>query len=566
MAIFGDITDHINEFRAMRLGHQAVKALQAGNYSASEELNRRALDIMERTFGNIEQTVVCSHNLAHVFLAQDRLSEAVPFFERTLQILDTGADVEQFGSVAQGLADVLRELGRDNEAEQTQALAETRRNAPARTAVKEADAFGPEDPRLVEAPNNLAKLHTEQEQYSEAMDEDEFKEFADFFYRSGSPEKAPEALAYYVTSDPFHERAPYGHLPAHYKFSWIAEGKADVLRGYEDVLGKVGSEGRAFILSLLGAVGGERTQVFLESLITDPAYEDVQANIEEALNRLPEKERVEPLRQEIRGSDDLDLLWTEFTMTGDTQAVRRIIQVLEWRDSLRENLETMNLQPRFYLLGLDTLLKRRRLERLRGLAGIEFDYERKRIETVEDLDCLSALWELQVSGQRFQEITEALPFALSQEEVENHILLKAVAKWSLASNAKQHVLVLEACEEEIARRDVRAKLALLEIAVDARLSQRDYGLTAKWIKEFLRLNPSHRGMNERLFLAESELELDRLMTLSKGSPIMDATLPDPKEAARACANETEEAGSYYSRGIMRDRTDEALNSADYVAV
>ena len=254
-------------------------------------------------------------------------------------------------------------------------------------------------------------------------------------------------------------------------------------------------------------------------------------------------------------------------MTGDTQAVRRIIQVLEWRDSLRENLEaTMNLQPRFYLLGLDTLLKRRRLERLRDLAGIECDYERKRIETVEDLDCLSALWELQVSGQRFQEIKEALPFALSQEEVINHILLKAVAKWSLASNAKQHVLVLEACEEEIARRDGRAKLALLEIAVDARLSQRDYGLTAKWIKEFLRLNPSHRGMNDRLFLAESELELDRLMTLSKGSPIMDATLPDPKEAARACAKETEGAGSYYSRGIMRDRTDEALNSADYVTV
>ena len=174
MAIFSFITKPVNELRAIRLGNQAVKALQAGDYSASEELNRRALAIMERTFGNIEQTAVYTHNLADVFLAQDRLSEAVPFFEQTLRILGSGADEEQFGSVAQRLADVLRKLGRDNDAEQMQALAETRRNAPARAAVKETEAFVPEDPRLVEVPNNLAKLDTEQEQHSEAMDEDEF--------------------------------------------------------------------------------------------------------------------------------------------------------------------------------------------------------------------------------------------------------------------------------------------------------------------------------------------------------------------------------------------------------
>ena len=168
MAIFSFITDGIIEFRAIRLGNQAVKALQAGNYSASEELNRRALAIMERTFGNIDQTAVYTYNLGQVFLAQDRLSEAVPFFERTMQILDSGADDEQFGSVAQQLADVLRKLGRDNEAEQMHALAEARRNTPAQAIVKEAEAFGPEDPRLIEALNNLGKLHFEQEQYAEA--------------------------------------------------------------------------------------------------------------------------------------------------------------------------------------------------------------------------------------------------------------------------------------------------------------------------------------------------------------------------------------------------------------
>ena len=51
---FSFITDPINEFRAIRLGNRAMMALQAGNYDMAEDLNRRALAIMEHAFGDIE--------------------------------------------------------------------------------------------------------------------------------------------------------------------------------------------------------------------------------------------------------------------------------------------------------------------------------------------------------------------------------------------------------------------------------------------------------------------------------------------------------------------------------
>lgn len=82
------ITEPINELRAIRLGKRAFAALQAGDYGACEELNHRALAIMERSFGDIEQTAVYTTNLANVLDAQGRWSEAVPFRQRSVAILE----------------------------------------------------------------------------------------------------------------------------------------------------------------------------------------------------------------------------------------------------------------------------------------------------------------------------------------------------------------------------------------------------------------------------------------------------------------------------------------------
>jgi hypothetical protein len=117
-----------------------------------------------------------------------------------------------------------------------------------------------------------------------------------------------------------------------------------------------------------------------------------------------------------------------------------------------------------------------------------------------------------------------LPFHLAGEDL-SHLGLKASAKWSLNCNSKQHPLVLEACEEGILRKDGRAKLALLEIAVDAHLLHGNYGAAAGFIRQYLQRNPSHSDMLAGLLKAEYEIELDWLReSLGKESATRESDL------------------------------------------
>ena len=132
--------------------------------------------------------------------------------------------------------------------------------------------------------------------------------------------------------------------------------------------------------------------------------------------------------------------------------------------------------------------------------------------------------------------------------------IKASAKWSLAGYAKMHSPVLDACEGDIVRRKGNVRLALLEIAAAARFDRGDYTSAAKWIQNYLQLNPSHRDMLEWLPIAESEVELDRLSKiLGEKVPAQEFALDQPSEAARTCAQKFEAATTYFSRIIFRDR-------------
>ncbi len=161
MAIFAFITDPINEFRAMRLGRRAVEAFRAGDYGTCEELNRKALAIMERTFGNIEQTAVYTANLAAVFRAQGRLSEAAPFYERSLVIWEKklGAEHPQVATSLNNLAMLYQAQGRYAEAEPLYKRS---------LAIGE-KALGPEHPNVAGSLENYSALLRETGRGSEAV-------------------------------------------------------------------------------------------------------------------------------------------------------------------------------------------------------------------------------------------------------------------------------------------------------------------------------------------------------------------------------------------------------------
>lgn len=321
------------------------------------------------------------------------------------------------------------------------------------------------------------------------MNEAEFDRFITYYYQSGSPNKAPEALQYLINSEMLQvamaQEGTY-HLIT-YLFSRIVQDHSEVLRQYEALFDEASHEGRLFIMRILELGGDEKTRDFMASRLNLKEFESEQRELDRIL--ASPTRSVNPLHNPISGCPDLDLLWGEFLATGDTNAVRRIIQVLEWPDIVRENLQAwLESKPRFRLLGWSKVQRSSALGRLRDIAGIECDIGQNYILTVEDLDCLCVLEELQISQERFQKIRKALPFQLSADEL-NDLFVKAAAKWSLGSNAIQHLPVLKTCEEELINRVGRSKLALLEIVARTYLFQNDETAAAERITEYVRLNP-----------------------------------------------------------------------------
>jgi tetratricopeptide (TPR) repeat protein len=123
--MFKSLTDPINELRAIRLSRKGAKAAQAGDIDACEKLYRRGFAIMERTFGNVEATAAYTVTLGGLLQSQGRLEEAVPFYERTLAILEKalGPEHPDVATSLENSATLLRETERTDEAEELETRA-----------------------------------------------------------------------------------------------------------------------------------------------------------------------------------------------------------------------------------------------------------------------------------------------------------------------------------------------------------------------------------------------------------------------------------------------------------
>ena len=260
------------------------------------------------------------------------------------------------------------------------------------------------------------------------MYEAEFIRFTNEYYRFGSPDQAAEAIWYFVNSEMLGKCSSEGGIDlTPYVFARIAEDHPEVIRDYEALLEEATPRGKIFLLSLLGMVGDEHTQKLLNDRFYDDAYRDLQQEIADTLGRLPATEKINALQRVIRSGFDLDLLWVEFFITGNKQAVSRIIRSLDWPDVIREKLQAWLSSKPASFFGQSESRRRRTLDRLRELADIECDIEGREVKTLEDLDCICGLEREHWSPERFTKIKSALPFDLSAEEI-NNIAVKAAAK------------------------------------------------------------------------------------------------------------------------------------------
>ena len=223
---------------------------------------------------------------------------------------------------------------------------------------------------------------------------------------------------------------------------------------------------------------------FLESCVRDEAYAPIQASISKILESNGSEFQSVLLRP-VRNALDLDLLWAEFLATGEKEPVFRIIEVFNRPDLLREKLqEWLNTERP----GFRRWRAKRRLARLPGSFGLRLEPAGTRVATLEDLDCRLALDGVQTVPGRADKIRALLPVQFGAEDL-NYIWVKGAAKWSVASNACKHPIVLAACEEAKTQ-TLGAQLTLLEIRAEVCLQRWHPLEAAKILKEYVHLNPN----------------------------------------------------------------------------
>lgn len=139
------------------------------------------------------------------------------------------------------------------------------------------------------------------------------------------------------------------------------------------------------------------------------------------------------------GPEELDLLWTEFFVTGDLASVRRLIGVLDEPDLVRERLtawlQHIGIGPEG---GTEFMKYLPLLQRL----AIPVVFSESRIEGPVDLDLTVA-----VTARNGQLKFDELPFTLSQAELVR-IAAKGAAIWSLRALAPHHERIAALCRDE----------------------------------------------------------------------------------------------------------------------
>jgi hypothetical protein len=396
------------------------------------------------------------------------------------------------------------------------------------------------------------------------MDRQEFERYKDFYYLVGTPTMAGEALAFFL------DEPDVGDLNAarsvQYFFARLAELNPPILRQYEALIRAASPQGRAFILRVFEQAGDEGTRRFLAGIRFDPAFSDEREQISRILQNTSQTQ-VDVLHTDIRDVGDLDLLWTEFSVTASKVAVLRVIQVLEWPDRIRTRLdEWLRAKPSpGFLMYRPEVRRKQAVETLAKVAAIVCDLETGDIANREDLDCLCYLDQLGKRPQdQIDKIRKALPFSLSTEDV-RHIAIRTTAIRSLSDYAKQHDLVREVCEENLPLLSNRARLALLEILGRAYLDIEDFSNARARLSAYCEANPAERKVRESLRLAQAEERLEKLSQISLDAESIDLLdVEDGDPDARRCITATQRATSYRSWLTIRDLSRASLRELDFV--
>ena len=291
---------------------------------------------------------------------------------------------------------------------------------------------------------------------AEIISEEEFNNFTTYYYFNPQPDKAPQALEYFLRSELFRDSInTNGHVIEMftYFFGRAANINPYLIREYEKHYDSEDKFGKLFLMNIFSIASDEQNKQFLKVRLTAETDNEMKDFLEQLIDISPLGS--ERIARGVKDYNDLDFMWMEFFVTGDKKPIVKLIDVLIWEDRFKNKLLT-------WISNKHSKKEIRNLNRLLNVAMINVNLEKGQIGSGGDMDCLYSAFlsnprmEMQRSKDGIQ-IRQAL--GLSEEDL-FYLATKGVAMWALKSNAEQHPKVLEYCKQEFERRNDKSKIEL----------------------------------------------------------------------------------------------------------
>lgn len=377
------------------------------------------------------------------------------------------------------------------------------------------------------------------------MDHEAFNRTLQFYYRAPSPESAAEALRWWVTAS--HSMQVDFHAnPCNlvlYAFICLAELHPSLIRTSEQLYEEANSWGQGFLARLLAHIGDTASEKWAGNKGESDSNRDIQL--------LCSGKRRDPIRTlPIDNPVQLDLLWTEFCITGDAKTVHDIASCFTESSVVRRRLNEW-LGKRGLLSWIFRRRRAHQIDRLRESLGIVC--QGSEVQNREDLDvlCLQDEGFGNITYHTYFEDERVLTIRVPFRE-RNRMMIKMLAKWSFFSNALQHERVREIClqglEEPPAITNattshIQCYLTFLDIGVNLHLAQSDYPQAFRLAQHFVQVDPySCRARRLRDRLATEGL-ISLPQTFDDANPVQES---NANELLQKCTESTQQAQSYFS--------------------
>ncbi|HVK08057.1 MAG TPA: hypothetical protein VM597_04690 [Gemmataceae bacterium] len=166
----------------------------------------------------------------------------------------------------------------------------------------------------------------------------EYARKATFYYKAPDPELGPKMLKSILQKENL-EFPPFNASEGHVlnliaaQIGDIGAGHPKVVRAYEAEFADAPPAGRKVILRALENAGDKETVKQVEAWLADPKYADAKAGLEALKKHLEDPKRTHARDREPKTPKDLDLLWSNFFITGEYAPVSRILDVFDRADA-----------------------------------------------------------------------------------------------------------------------------------------------------------------------------------------------------------------------------------------